>query len=86
MTTYRFEEIAHPVVKSVPCRTCGKPVRRSTTFSQTVNPFNKDADGNPKTAELIRAELREQAEKWHPANDIHPKCMETADAPAEATS
>jgi len=79
MTTYRFKEITLPVTKTVPCRAgCGKKVRRSTTLSQTVNPWNKDADGNPKSAEQIRAELKAEAERWHPVNDIHPGCLDTA--------
>lgn len=83
MTTYRFEEITLPVTKTVPCRAgCGKKVRRSTTLSQTVNPWNRDADGNPKSEQQIRAELRKQAETWHPRNDIHPGCIEAPAAEA----
>lgn len=74
MTTYRFKEVTHPVTKRVDCRVCGKKVTRSTTLSQTVSPFNKDADGQPKTAEQIRAELRAEAETWQPRNDIHAAC------------
>lgn len=75
MPTYRFQEIKHPVTKSVPCRAgCGKTVRRSTTLSQTVNPFNKNADGQPKTEQEIRAELKAEAEAWQPTNDIHAEC------------
>ena len=77
MTTHRFEEITHPVTKKVPCRVCGKTLSRSTTLSQTISPFNKNAAGEPKTRQEIRAELKAKAETWQPVNDIHPKCVET---------
>jgi hypothetical protein len=75
VTTYKFEEVTRPVTKRVNCRVCGKTITRSTTLSQTISPFNKGADGQPKTREQIRAELREQAETWQPRNDIHADCI-----------
>lgn len=76
MPTYRFKEIKHPVTKSVPCRACGKKLSRSTTLSQTVSPFNKDADGQPKTEQQIRVELKAEAKAWQPRNDIDAQCAE----------
>lgn len=80
MTTYKFEEVTHHVTKRVPCRVCRKPLGRATILSQTINPFNKDAAGQPKTREQIRAELRAEAETWHPTNDIHRACIEAEQA------
>jgi transcriptional regulator NrdR family protein len=77
MTRYTFEEITRKVTRRVPCRVCGVKLTRSETLSQTVNPFNKDDDGNPKTEQQIVAELKTQAETWHPWNDIHEKCIAT---------
>lgn len=64
MTTYRFEEIKRQAKKRVPCETCGKKVTRQRTFSQTVNPFNKNADGDPKTEREISEELTAECHEW----------------------
>ncbi len=75
MTRYTFEEVTRHVTKRVPCRVCRKPLGRSAILSQTINPFNLDADGQPKTRDQIRAELKAKAERWHPANDICRGCI-----------
>lgn len=77
MTHHTFEEVTHRVTKHVPCRVCGKKVTRSTTLSQTINPFNTGADGTPKTRHQIHAELDAEAKAWYPWNDIHQKCIAT---------
>ena len=64
MPTYRFQEVKLRGAKSGKCSVCGKRRQRSTTFSQTINPFNKNADGVPKTREEILAELNEEARLW----------------------
>lgn len=69
MTTYRFEEIKQKAQKRVPCDECGKKVNRQRTFSQTVNPFNKNADGDPKTEWEISEELRAQVTEWEAKQD-----------------
>lgn len=58
MPTYHFESVTF---KSTRTRD-GK--RQQKTFTQTLNPFNKAADGTPKTREQILAELREEAYQW----------------------
>lgn len=64
MTVYRFHELTHKAKKRVACETCGKKMNRQTTFMQTLNPFNKNADGEPKTAQEISIELGEEARAW----------------------
>jgi hypothetical protein len=39
------------------CAKCGKKRTRTLTAEQTVNPFNKGADGNVKTREQIAREV-----------------------------
>lgn len=46
------------------CRDCGKRMSRTRKFSQTINPFNRNADGTPKDFLTILSELRRDAEKW----------------------
>lgn len=71
---------AYPVVqriakRSFKCRVCGKPGRRSTTFYQTLNPFNKNADGTVKTRAEIESELLAKDEAWSP-DLVHLRCEE----------
>lgn len=55
------------------CPACGKRVLRSRTFEQTVNPFNRNANGVPKTWEEVFADVRAQADAWQP-NFAHEGC------------
>jgi hypothetical protein len=71
--TYKFEKITWPGKQYGPCRVCGKKaVVRQKTFSQTVNPFNKDKEtGRMKTRTQIQKEVREQAQAW---SKLQPVC------------
>lgn len=42
----------------------GKRRQQTKTFMQTVNPFNKNADGTRKTREQIYAELMNERKEW----------------------
>lgn len=79
MTSYtqKFESVPLPASKNLPCPGCGKKVRRSRTFSQTINPFNKNAAGQAKTRQEILAELRERAAAWKQEPE---QCTPCADA------
>ena len=60
--TEYYEEVKLKAQKSGKC-SCGKRKTRATTFSQTLNPFNKK-DGRLKTREEIGEELIIEKEKW----------------------
>jgi hypothetical protein len=65
MTTYTFEQVRYPATKNLPCPGCGKKLRRSTTFTMTINPFNVDpVSGEPRSRMQIVAALREKASGW----------------------
>jgi ribosomal protein S26 len=64
MTTYRFEEIGLTGLKTVKCADCGKALRRQRRFTQTLNPFNKNAAGEFKSRSEVYAELRERVLEW----------------------
>lgn len=65
MTWVRFQEVKLYGEKSVKCAGgCGRRLRRQRTFWQTLNPFNKGANGVPKTVDEIHAELRVQKQAW----------------------
>jgi hypothetical protein len=78
MTTYRFPDVGYVLAKkSVPCASgCGKKVRRQRTFTQTLNPFNKNAAGAVKTVPEIRAENKECAEEWKAKPETCSACEE----------
>lgn len=67
MPTYTFEELKQPAKRNLKCERCGKRFTRQTTFTQTINPYNRDkTTGLPKRAKQIWAELRAKAEAWAP--------------------
>lgn len=41
-----------------------KRYQRTKTFCQTINPFNRNADGSVKTREKIMLELTKQRDDW----------------------
>ena len=62
--TYR--EFSTQEIRTGKCL-CGKRVRRSRTFTQTVSPFNKDPEtGDPKTLSQVIESLRAEASAWLP--------------------
>lgn len=42
----------------------GKKRQKTKKFQQTLNPFNKNADGIPKTRQEILVELNAERDKW----------------------
>ena len=64
MTRYTFEVVKHHATKRVDCDHCGKRLVRSQTFEATINPWNVNDDGTPRSREQIRARLREKADLW----------------------
>ena len=83
MTTYvtRFEKVELPAEQVGKCPVCNKRVVRRTTFWQTINPFNTDAEGTIKTYGEIREELIEESKAWEP-DFTHEKCRSKEGAAA----
>jgi uncharacterized protein (DUF2225 family) len=69
MTTYRFEEVSHTAKRRVTCAVCGKKFNRQKTFTNTINPFNMNANGSPKTYQDVRANVFALARQWQPEAD-----------------
>lgn len=78
--TTTYDRITHRSRKSFTCTVCGKRGVRSTTFGQTVNPFNRDKDGLLKTVSQIESELEARARAWHPT--MHERCEHSQLPPA----
>lgn len=75
MTVYRFSDVGLIHRAKGACPGCGKTVWRQRRFSQTLNPFNRNADGTVKTERDIMVELRAEAAEWVP-DFTHEKCRE----------
>lgn len=60
----RFEVVKHHVSKSGKCAACGKRTKRSKTFEATINPYNRNAQGIPKTRAEIRVDLVAKGDAW----------------------
>jgi hypothetical protein len=69
-----YERIERRATKSVPCSVCGKKVRRSKTFMNTINPWNVNEDGVPRTHDEIWAHLIDLATAWEGEPETHPAC------------
>lgn len=63
-TTTSFREASLRAEKTSNCVTCGKRRKRAKTFWQTVNPFNKKADGTVKSLFDIIEENKANAYAW----------------------
>ena len=72
--SYTFEVVKHRAEKTGKCK-CGKRLKRSMTFEQTINPFNVDAAGVPKSRGLILAELVDEAETWQKEPVVCSECQ-----------
>ena len=63
---YTYWQFSQRAERSGTCL-CGKRNRRSTTFTATTSPFNRDPEtGLPRTAEQVQRRLRDKAAAWEP--------------------
>lgn len=74
--TTTYQKVKAQAKRRVPCVRCGKKVTRSCTFEHTVNPWNRNAGGLPKTYAEVLAGVQAAAEAWQPH---HPLCKACAD-------
>lgn len=64
--TITYDEVKSKATARGPCPICGKTNTRSTTCTETINPFNRNADGEPKTPAEVRASVDAKARAWKP--------------------
>jgi len=74
MVTYVYERITARGRRSGTCDVCGKPAQRSRTFENTVNPFNRNADGTVRTRTEVRANVSRLAREWELGQVRHAGC------------
>lgn len=75
MTRYVFNEVSVKGVKRWKDPVNGKPRQETRKFYQTINPFNKNAAGVPKSRDEIMAEIKVERDEWlavPPAHDDSP--------------
>lgn len=64
LTKHVFDEVRVTGVKKWKDPVTGRPRQQTRVFAQTVNPFNKNAQGQVKTREEIKDELRSERDAW----------------------
>lgn len=78
MTTVTFNEVTVHGSKSVKCAAgCGRTLKRSRKFWQTLSPFNKNAAGDLKTTAEICAELDSEVDYWRREAEVCKQCRST---------
>ena len=78
--SYTFQSVNVRSEKSGKCSVCGKRRKRTRTFSQTINPYNKNEDGQQKTRDDILLELAIDAKTWEAEPLICATCEDGASA------
>lgn len=67
MSTIRFDEIQQTQTVKILCKVCRKKLTRVLKSYQTVNPFNKNDDGSPKSRsevnDSVATELQDMVRK-----------------------
>ena len=55
---------------------CGKSTQLTKEFSQTLNPWNKDENGNVRTRSQIHSELIKQRTEWEKTAKDNLRCRD----------
>jgi len=74
MSTITFHMIKRRGSKCGTCIICGKRATRSITLEQSINPWNKNKDGYPKSASEIHDELVKKINEWRAEPIRHSGC------------
>jgi hypothetical protein len=80
MTRINFDEVKLYSKKSCKCKVCGKRLTRQKTFWQTLSPFNRNADGVPRTRKEIMDILKVEIGVWRADVEICSKCERVSDS------
>lgn len=77
-THYTFQPVKRIGSKSLPCPKCGKLVRRKTTIVHTINPYNKNAQGIPKSLLEVTMDVSAELNEWRAKPEVCTKCRNEA--------
>lgn len=70
-----YEKVGGKRTKKGKCPVCGKQAIRTKEFYQTINPWNKNKDGNLKTYSEIWSEESIKMCEWEQKAVVHAKCQ-----------
>lgn len=59
-----FQVVQTKVTRTIACPDCGKKMKRTRNFEQTINPFNTNDDGTVKDRAQIQKENAVKAKAW----------------------
>lgn len=82
--TQTFSAVTVKRVKKGKCSMCGVKCQVTKRFFQTLNPFNKNSAGLPKSASEIRAEETVKADAWKAREPLICRSCEVAPRAAGA--
>lgn len=72
-----FREVTVHGTKTVKCAGgCGRRLKRQRKFWQTLNPFNKNAAGEVKSAVEIQKELFTERQAWESESETCSQCKD----------
>ena len=71
--TVTYDVVKAQRVRHGRCTACGIKMIKQRTFTQTVSPFNKHADGHVKTWHEVQAAVNGLADDWSP-EFVHEAC------------
>ena len=74
MTRVSFDEVRVTGHRAGTCVVCQKKRLRTMHFWQTINPYNRNADGYPKSREEILAEVRRERDAWEKSPLVCKSC------------
>lgn len=78
MQTITFNEVSLQGQKSVKCAGgCGRTLKRSKKFWQTLSPFNKNSAGEVKSRDEIYEQLRGERRVWAEQGEICTHCKKS---------
>lgn len=74
MAHVNFQEVSITAEKQGKCSCCNKSCKVKKKFYQTLNPFNRNADGAVKSTQEIISEISAERESWMRQPPMHKKC------------
>jgi hypothetical protein len=69
-----FDEVKLWTKKRGKCDVCGKQGNRSVKVCHTVNPYNRKADGVPKTRGEVYDDVKKEFDRRMALAFVHAKC------------
>jgi len=85
-STIHFEQLQRWTTRSGRCTNCQKHRKRSTRIWATLNPFNVNSRGVPKSREEVIADLDRQLKEWHAKPFVCATCEQSIPLPCGVES